>query len=82
MNPTPEQVPEGHPYDMAGERAGREMWTFQAEWRKRHGLTRIQYLWVVNRMLAEELRIASQEDMAAFDKANEAYGNGPEERKS
>lgn len=72
MNPTEpgvaaiDPIPVGDPYDMKAEAAGQEMWTFAQEWRARHGLTDIQYLWIVGRMMQEQLRAMSADDQAAY----------------
>ncbi len=61
-------IPDGHPYDQAAEAAGREMWEFIREWRQRHSVTRVQYLWIANRMMAEELRGMSLAEVEEYNR--------------
>ena len=66
QTPTDAPMPDGHPYDVSAEAAGREMWEFQLDWAARHGLTDIQYLWIIGRMLQERLRAMSPADRDAY----------------
>ncbi len=66
---TPDGIPPGHPLDMIAEEAGRDLWEQVQQWRARHPeMTRYQYLWICNRLLAEELREAGKQEMSEYNK--------------
>lgn len=58
----------GHPLDMVAEAAGQDMWEVVQQWRGRHPqLTRVQYLWIFNRVMAEELRAMGRQEMTDYN---------------